>query len=128
MAKIKGIRLELSGDFYVIPPMPLGALEQMHDRLDAYTGGADKQSVSTVIDCLYAALKRNYPEKTREDVADLVDVGNMQDVMMAVMDVSGMRRKQLEEDEAAAAGNLQPLLTGGNSTRDSLPALDILQT
>lgn len=128
MAKIKGITLELGGDNYVVPPMPLGALELLQDRIEAFTGGLDKQSVSTVIDCLHAALKRNYPEKTREDVAGLVDVGNMQDVMLTVMDVSSMRRKQIEADEATAAGNPQPLLTGGSSTLDSLPALDILQT
>lgn len=124
MTKIKGITLELGGENFVVPPLSLGALEMLQERIAAFTGGLDKGSVATVIDCLHASLGRNYPEKTREDVADLVDVANMGDVMEAVMDVSGMRRKQIE---AEAAGNLLPS-TGGNSTPASSPTLDSHQT
>lgn len=117
MAKIKGITLELGGVNFVVPPLPLGALELLQERIEVFTGGLDKGSVATVIDCLHASLKRNYPETTREVAAELVDVGNMGDVMQAVMDVSGMNRKKIE---AAAAGNLQPS-TGGTSTLALLP-------
>jgi hypothetical protein len=124
MAKIKGITLELGGEDFVVPPLPLGALEVLQERIELFTGGLDKGSVATVIDCLHASLKRNYPEKTREDVAELVDVGNMGDVMQAVMDVSGMRRKQIE---AAAAGNLLPSI-GGASMPVLSPEQGNLQT
>ncbi|HEY5581351.1 MAG TPA: hypothetical protein VIK56_09335 [Rhodoferax sp.] len=117
MAKIKGITLELGGEEFVVPPLPLGALESLQDRITGFTGGLDKGSVATVIDCLHASLKRNYPSFTREEVANLVDVANMGDVMQAVMDVSGMRRKQLE---AEAAGNLAAS-TGAASTPASSP-------
>lgn len=125
MVKIKGIPLELGGETYVVPPMPLGALEAMQDRIQTFAGGLDGASVGTVIDCLHASLKRNYPDMTREAVADLLDVGNMQDVMEAVMDVSGMRRKAMEAD--AAAGNALAS-TGANSTPPSFPPLDTPQT
>ena len=124
MAKIKGITLELGGEDFVVPPLPLGALESLQERIEVFTGGLDKGSVATVIDCLHASLKRNYPDKTREDVADLVDVANMGEVMQAVMDVSGMRRKQIE---AEAAGNLAAS-TGATSTPASLPTPDSLPT
>lgn len=117
MPKIKGITLELAGVDFVVPPLPLGALESLQERIESFTGGLDKGSVATVIDCLHASLRRNYPEISREDAANLVDVANMGDVMQAVMDVSGMRRKQLE---AAAAGNPQAS-TGAASTPALLP-------
>lgn len=97
---IKGIPFELLGTTYIIPPLNLSALEAMQDKLEAFEGGTDGKSITTVIDATLSALKRNYPEMTRDQVADMLDVGNMQDVMQAVMDVSGLKRKALEAGEA----------------------------
>jgi len=97
--RIKGVTVELNGTNYVIPPIALGALEQLQERIGAYT-----KQISTVIDCAHAAMKRNYPDMTREEVADLIDIGNMNEVFAAVMDVSGLKRK---EQEAAQAGEVQ---------------------
>ncbi|MDO5686760.1 MAG: hypothetical protein Q4G42_05180 [Neisseria sp.] len=100
--KIKGITLNLGGNDYIVPPIALGALEQLRERLQDFDGNVqDIKQIGTVIDCAHAALKRNYPEMTRDDVADLIDVGSMIDVFEAIMDVSGLIRKQ---QEAAATG------------------------
>ncbi|MGS0922131.1 hypothetical protein ACR30T_00235 [Neisseria gonorrhoeae] len=100
--RIKGVTVELNGADYVIPPIALGALEQLQERIGSFDGNAaDAGQISTVIDCAHAALKRNYPDLTREEAADLIDIGNMNEVFAAVMDVSGLKRK---EQEAAQAG------------------------
>ncbi|WP_337881807.1 hypothetical protein [Chromobacterium haemolyticum] len=103
IVKVKGVPVTLGDKKYIIPPLNLGALEQLQERLAAFTGGIDAASVGTVLDAAHAALLRNYPGITRDDVAAVVDVGNMGDVMEAVMDVSGLKRKAIEA-EAAAAG------------------------
>ena len=103
--RIKGVTVELNGANYVIPPIALGALEQLQSRIGEFDGNVqDAKQISTVIDCAHAALKRNYPEMTREEVDDLIDIGNMGEVFAAVMDVSGLKRK---EQEAAQAGEAQ---------------------
>ncbi|QMT41239.1 hypothetical protein [Neisseria shayeganii] len=106
--KIAGVAVTLNGQEYVIPPIALGALEQLQERIGRFDGNAqDIQQVSTVIDCAHAALRRNYPDLTREQVADLIDIGNMTEVFEAVMDVSGLKRKAQEAEragEAVAAG------------------------
>lgn len=100
IVKVKGIEVELGGEILVVPPLPLGALEQLQDRLSVFKGDIrDKDQVATVIDAAHSALKRNYPDLTREDVANLIDVGNMADVFEAVMDVSGIKRKEIESGE-----------------------------
>ncbi|MBS0370203.1 MAG: hypothetical protein JSS57_13480 [Proteobacteria bacterium] len=96
VVKIKGIPVELGGGTYIVPPITLGALEQLQEDLSNYTAGLGKTSLKTVVDATHAALRRNYPGMTRDQVADLLDVGNMQEIMDAVMDVSGLRRKALE--------------------------------
>lgn len=125
VTKFKGVTIVLGGLSLVVPPMSLGALEQMQDRLTSFAGEFDKASVSTAIDSLHLCLKRNYPEMSREEVADLIDVGNTNDIMLAVMDANGYRRKS---QEAEQSGNPQPPLTGGTSMPASLPLPDILLT
>lgn len=99
--KHKGVTLYLGGADYVVPPISLGALEQLQDRIVNFAGDVtDKAQVATVIDAAHAALRRNYPDMTREDVADLVDVSNMAEIFEAVMDVSGLKRKEQEAGEA----------------------------
>jgi hypothetical protein len=99
--KIKGIPLPLGGKIYIVPPLNLGTLERLQERLASFTGGIDQDSVSTVLDAAHSALVRNYPELTRDQVAEVVDVANMAEVMEAVMDVSGLRRKALEAEVGA---------------------------
>lgn len=100
--KFKGVQIEFAnGEKYVVPPLTLGMVELLQDRLSAFTGGMDKESVALVTDAVLMALNRNYPEVTREQLKDeLLDLGNMEEVMLAVMDVSGLRRKEQEKGEA----------------------------
>ena len=103
IVKIKGLTLNLGGTDYVVPPLSLGAMEQLQERMASFAGDiADPKQVATAIDAVHAALRRNYPELTREQVADMIDVGNMVEAFEAVMDVSGTRRKAAEA--AAAEG------------------------
>lgn len=100
VVKIKGIAVQMGGTSYVIPPMALGALEQLQERIAAFQGDIrDKDQVATVIDAAWSALKRNYPELSREEVADMIDLENMAEVFEAVMDISGLKRKSLEQGE-----------------------------
>ena len=92
--------MQLGGTGFVVPPLSLGAIETMQDRIGKFTAGANLESVGTVIDALHSALCRNYPEMTREQVAEMVDLGDMQEVMEAIMDVGGLKRKSLESGEA----------------------------
>lgn len=102
--KIPGIDFDFGGETFTVPPLALGDLELLQERLGAVqVGSLDAASVSTVIDSTLAALKRNYPDMTRERVAGLVDLSNMADVMLCVMDVAGVRRKEIDAGKAAAA-------------------------
>ena len=103
--KVKGVPVVLGGDTYIVPPIALGALEQLQERIASFTGDVtDLKQVATVIDAAHSALKRNYPDMTRDQVADVIDVGNMADVFEAVMDVSGLKRKGLEAQGEATPG------------------------
>lgn len=99
---IAGIKIELGGRELVVPPLNLRALIDLQDRLKAYRAGAfDAESISLVVECAHRALARNYPDDvTVAFLEEYIDLGNMVDVMNAVLDVSGLRRKKGEEEEA----------------------------
>lgn len=100
--KVKGVAFEFAnGDKMTVPPLNLGSIELLQERLAKFTGAMDSESIALVIDATLMALHRNYPDVTREQVAnDLLDLGNMQEVMGLVMDVSGLKRKEMEQGEA----------------------------
>jgi len=82
-----------------IPPIALGDFEQLQDRLKA-----GRPDVTTIIDATFAALRRNYPEMTRDQVAGLIDMGNKERVFQAVMAVSVPQTPAGEEPEPGEAG------------------------
>jgi ribosomal protein S9 len=117
--KYKGIPLELGGVTYEVPPLALGDLELLQEQLEAFNGAGgaiDRAMIRTVVDATHAALRRNYPEVSRDQVAAMLDLSNMFEVMAAVMDVSGVGRKAREE--AARPGEARPVTesTGSAST------------
>lgn len=99
---IKGITIDLGGADYVVPPLSIGSLERLQDRIEAFEGGMGKESVSLMVDVAEAALKRNYPDITRDSLVEIMDVSNMEDIFSAVMDVSGLKRKAIDAGEAEA--------------------------
>lgn len=97
-----GIEMVLGGQAYIIPSLSLGQVRRFQSKLQDWSGKIEDQSVDLAITVIHAAISRNHPELTLEAVADLVDLGNMAELMQAVMDVSGLLRKAGDEKKAAA--------------------------
>lgn len=113
LPKIPGIKLNLGGEEFIVPPLNLKALRVLQSKLEAFTGGTDAESIDTVIDAMHAALCRNYPNMTRDQVEEIIGLENMEEAMQAVMDISGLLRKKQEAEAMAAPGEPS---TGANST------------
>ena len=122
---IPGIEKDFGGGrVYVIPPLSLGALELLQDRMAELPSltSTDPAAIKTIIDATHMALKRNYPELTREEVGELVDVGNTGEVYECLMDVAGIKRKAQEAERGNAQAK-SPLL-GPGSSPSSVPTPD----
>ena len=90
LPKIKGIEVEFSdGTKLVVPPLNLAAIELLQDRFKAWDGSVNPETIRLVVDVTLLALQRNYPDMSRKQVAELIDLGTMQTCMAAVMKVSG---------------------------------------
>lgn len=115
---VPGTTVVMSGERLLVPPMSLGALELFGDQLVTLRADpTNPEAVRTIIDVTLSALRRNYPDITREEVSELIDVGNMETVMLAVMATSGLQDKV----EGEPSGEFK---TGSTSTPSSLPVPD----
>ena len=98
---VPGVKVRFAnGEEMVVPPLTLGAMEMLQDDLLGYDGSVSKENIATITKATHSALKRNYPDITEEKIKDeLLDLGNMLDVMQAVMDVGGLVRKAQEAED-----------------------------
>lgn len=92
----RGTTIHIDGLPFVFAPLSLGAVEKLLPALQ----GFQPNDVGTVIDVAHKSLKRNYPDITRDDVADMLYMDQLEDVMSAVMSVSGLKSKQAQEGES----------------------------
>jgi hypothetical protein len=126
---IPGIEVDFGGGrLYTVPPLALGALQRLQGKLSQLNQASSLEpaTVDAVIAATHSALVRNYPEITVEQVGDLIDVGNMHDVISSVLDVAGIKRKAIAEEKnrAAQSKTLQSPLTGQVSSQTSAPTPD----
>lgn len=106
VVKYPGIAMLLGGVEYIVPPLSLNGNIQYGDQIAAMKDSDNPIGQGKLmLEVIHAALLRNYPEISIDIVGEQVDLGNMQELFEAVMDVSGMKRKSLE---AGAAGEVKP--------------------
>jgi hypothetical protein len=102
------------------PPLNLDGLERFEQKLKTFGQAQDNniQSMRVLVDALAFALQRNYTGVPRWLISQTIDLANMPDMMRALMDLSGMRRKQIEDEKKALMSPPIPTpdSTGSNST------------
>ncbi len=113
--KYKGVQVDLGGQLYTVPPLTLGAIEDNEERIRNVEILPHTEQLRLTIDLAHAALRRNYPELTRDEVRELIDLGTAGAVYAAVMSVS-VPKADPGEAPAVASGTGQP------STPTSQPA------
>ena len=79
---------------FVVPPIALGKLKELLPRLGAFNFDdptkIDPEALDTVTELTLAALNRNYPDLTRDQLEELLDLGNLAEVIGVVTGQSGL--------------------------------------
>lgn len=104
--RFKGQPIDLGDRSFVVPPLALGAVKDLLPRLQKITTGGGLPSaddMDTMVDAAHAAIARNYPEVTREELLELIDLGNIRPVFRMIMGISGF-----EPSSAGTEGNGAP--------------------
>lgn len=100
-----GTPFKLGKRMLILPPLSLLQLETFAQPLAEFKGisegmsGGDIKQISMIIDIVQAALSRNYPEITREEVGADIDFASAIPSMNALVKVSGLVDRVPEEDK-----------------------------
>lgn len=104
VTKVKGTPVEIGGVQCVMPALSLLALENFQKSFKDFNGDpSNPKNVSFFIDTVHAALKRNYPECTREDVAEGIGMESMEEIMSALLKTSGLVHKPAGDSDSGEA-------------------------
>lgn len=105
-----GVWIQLGDKGYKAPPLNFKAIKKYVARfgeLGALGAGAPgvptPDQMGLAAELLHAALIRNYPELTLDEVEENLDMGNFNAALAAVMGASGLK-KEAAPGEATKAG------------------------
>lgn len=91
---ITGIKINLGGRDLIIPPLNFRQIEEHSAALIKLArmkpGETIYQDLIQVVPVVHAALSRNYPRLSVDEVRDMLDMGNYRKVVDAVLGVSGL--------------------------------------
>jgi hypothetical protein len=96
---IPGVTLTLGGREFVVPPLSMKALRELHPQWPTLQSMGDVPTgpqIDVVLGVVHSALIRNYPDLTRDELEELVDLGNLPKALMAVMGASPEAGKIME--------------------------------
>ncbi|MEN6476126.1 MAG: hypothetical protein ABFD81_19080 [Syntrophaceae bacterium] len=116
-----GAKINLGGRDFIVPALSLGWIKRNKDLLNSIAIPIDgsiipPDAVDAVLSTIHAALQRNYPDITIDELGDLIDLGNFAKVFRAIAGQSGL------SEGGAAAG--EPTSIGTISMPGSSPEPD----
>lgn len=115
IVKVPGVVYDFNGRKLVLAPLTMGALRQLLGRLKSFGRDMGEEQIDTALDAVHASLLRNYPDITREQVeTELLDAGNMFELVPLVSNQSGLNRTNDDGQEQAPPGEALTAQTVGS--------------
>src|ERR1700757_3732335 len=104
---VPGVAVAMGGQDWIVPPLTLGQLRRLMPKVRQLTeigASMGEVQINVLIDIVTAALQRNYPETTPNNVENLLDLGNASAVLNAVLTGPGLKPGGAAMGEAPAPG------------------------
>lgn len=106
---IPGVVVSMAGQDWLVPPLTLGQLRRLMPKVRELTeigASMGESQIGVLVEIVTAALQRNYPEVSADQIENLLDLGNASAVLNAVLTGSGLRPRGTALGEALAPGTL----------------------
>src|SRR5581483_9382921 len=90
---IDGVIVHMGGRDWTVPPLTFKQLRRLQpqlERLATIGAAATPEQIVAVSEIVQAALSRNYPNFTIDDVEEMLDLGNAARVIAAILTGSGL--------------------------------------
>lgn len=104
----EGVKLRIGRQDYIVPALSMRQLKQ-YEKTIAQTqkslGAAmSPADIDKFVEVIHAAVSRNYPDVTLDQMLDAIDLRSLPTLFPAVMGISGLEAKQQGEAQAQAEG------------------------
>lgn len=89
---IEGKKVEMGGRVFIVPPLPMKVFRTNPEWLKAIRDLSDipdETASAAMVGLIHAAIHRNHPEVTVDELEELLDVRTALMALAAVMDMSG---------------------------------------
>lgn len=106
--------VRLGDELYRIPPLAFRSVVELQDDvagLREMGARPSPEQMNVVARIVHSAMARNYPALTIEEVLDMLDLGNYQEVLSAVLRVAGFKK-----DSGAADGSGETVASAGTAS------------
>ena len=93
---IPGVTITMGGRDWLIPPLTLGQLRRLMPKVRQLTeigASMGEAQIGVLVEIVAAAVQRNYPDATADMVENLLDLGNANAVLNAVLTGSGLKSR-----------------------------------
>jgi len=90
-----GVAVRVGRTVYSVPAMNIKRLKKMLPEINDLklaSGTLTNEDQDRLVRIVHSALSRNYPKMTKDDVEDIVDMGNFRTFLQAIMGVSGLKQ------------------------------------
>ncbi len=99
--------VQVGDEVYRIPPLAFRHVQELQEEVTGLAVMGTRPTadqMKTVTKIVHSAMQRNYPELTVDQVDDMLDLGNYQQVLGAVLAIGGFVEKKggAEPGEAQA--------------------------
>jgi len=95
MALLSGVKVQMGGRDFTLPPLTLGALKKIGDKiyiLSEMSSIPTPDQIDAMAQIILSSVNRNYPEVKQDELIELLDLGNLKSVFEAVLGASGIVR------------------------------------
>jgi hypothetical protein len=85
--RYKGVRITAGGRTFILPSLSIRMVidhRETLESLEASGGTFAPGYLGMVIDLTLLALRRNYPNATKEEVEEFLDLGNVKDIILCI--------------------------------------------
>ena len=91
----EGTKKNIGGDNYIIPALSLKQVKNLKPEIDLVSDSTSDQDIrfDAMSKIIFTALSRNYPDITEDQVKDMLDLNNILEIIDAVMNVSGFKKR-----------------------------------
>ena len=96
---------------YRIPPLAFAAVQELQDEVRGLAAMGDRPTpdqMGTVAKIVQSAMARNYPTITTDEINGMLDLGNYQAVLGAVLAVAGFTKEAADGSGEAKASTGTP--------------------